>query len=108
MAAVSESTSSSIFALLSDRISTLARARDGMALTLAPPSMKPTLMLDFGKPLDLELPDLVESFKRTSENWEIARLNACTGLPTPKSLQLCPPGPLKITSKRRLPSARFV
>ncbi len=30
------------------------------------------------------------------------------GLPTPKSLQLCPPGPVKTTSKRRLPSARVV
>src|ERR1022692_1917898 len=65
MAVVSQSTSSSIFSLLSERMSTLARASGGMAFTLAPPSMKPTLKLDFGG-----------AFKRASENWEMARLHA--------------------------------
>ncbi len=96
-AADSASTSSSIFSLLSERISTLARAVWGMALTLEPPSISPTLTADLGAPS-----------RRVSANSATARHSACSGLPTPKSLQLWPPGPVKATSKRRLPSARLV
>ena len=91
------STNWSIRALLSERISTLQRAAWAMALTPLPPSISPTLTDDFGP----------ES-RRVSANRATARQSAWTGLPTPKSLQLCPPGPLKVTSKRRLPSARVV
>ena len=90
-------TSSSIFWLLSERMSILARAACAIAFTPAPPSISPTLMADLGEPATA-----------VSANRATARHSACTGLPTPKSLQLWPPGPLNTASKRRLPNARQV
>ena len=64
---------------------------------LAPPSMMPDIDGDLrrGAGVDAALID-----KKA-----IARLSAWTGLPMPKSLQLWPPAPENVTSKRRLPSA---
>ena len=64
---------------------------------LVPPSMLPTFM-----------EYLVAPFSRISANCATARQRACTGLPAPKSLQLWPPGPVKVISNRRLPRARAV
>src|ERR1019366_7584328 len=75
----------------------LQRAAWAMALTPLPPSISPTLTDDLGP----------ES-SRASANSATARQSAWTGLPTPKSLQLCPPGPVNVTSNRRLPRARLV
>src|SRR5450432_2386929 len=96
-APVRMSTRSSNFWLSSERMSTLARASWAMALTPEPPSISPTFT-----------DDLAPLSRRVSENSVTARHKACTGFPTPKSLQLWPPGPVKATSKRRLPKARVV
>ncbi len=74
----------------SERKSTLATALAGMELTDCPPSITPKLY---------EVRGL--SGSRIAEKRTIPRAMAVMGLGTPKSDQLCPPGPVMVTSIRR-------
>src|SRR5438128_685824 len=98
MTEVKSAAISSVRSGLSERMSILVRAELGIEVTLAPPSTTPKLKENRG-----ELP--AASTRRFSENIEIALLMAWIGFPAPWSLQLCPPEPRKVTSKRRLARA---
>src|ERR1043166_3409570 len=77
-----------------ERKSTRAVADSGIEFTEVPPEMTPMLKVVRGDS------GIITSLKRAS-----AREPRAIGLGTPKSLQECPPGPRKVISKRRLPSA---
>ena len=89
----SRSTSSSIFWLLSERMSTLARAVWGMALTPDPPSISPTLNGRFGRALQAR-------FRRTAPPRGTAHAADC---PRRNRSSYGRRGRVKAISKRRLP-----